>query len=256
MGELGKATRLNRILAGRTRRVLTVAVDHMINYPEKFPQELRRMASTLEQIILGEPDAVTMNKGAAIRLMAPYAGRVPLIIQSMALRPHEPSFADTATVEETLGLGADAIAVAMFVYGETELAYLRHLAEVVRSAAPFGLPVIPHIYPLESGDEKYAIVHDPEHVHYAARVGFEMGADVVKVPYTGDIASFRDIVEDIPVPVLSAGGPRCDSFDEAVALARDVGKTGAAGATMGRNVWGFPDIPEAIRYLKEAINEA
>lgn len=177
MSALGKATRLNRILAGGTRRVLTVAVDHMINYPVKFPPELRRMASTLEQVIAGEPDAVTMNKGAAMRLMTPYAGRVPLIIQSMALRPDEPDFADTATVEETLGLGADAIAVAMFVYGETELAYLRHLAEVVRCAAPLGLPVIPHIYPLESGDEKHAVVHDPEHVHYAARAGFEMGAD-------------------------------------------------------------------------------
>lgn len=256
MSALGKATRLNRILAGGTRRVLTVAVDHMINYPVKFPPELRRMASTLEQVIAGEPDAVTINKGAAMRLMTPYAGRVPLIIQSMALRPDEPDFADTATVEETLGLGADAIAVAMFVYGETELAYLRHLAEVVRCAAPLGLPVIPHIYPLESGDEKHAVVHDPEHVHYAARAGFEMGADLVKVPYTGDVASFRDIVSDIPVPVVSAGGPRCATLEEAAALARDVGRAGAAGATMGRNVWGFPDIPGAIRLLRDAINEA
>ncbi len=250
MSALGKATRLNRILAGGTRRVLTVAVDHMINYPVKFPPELRRMASTLEQVIAGAPDAVTMNKGAAMRLMTPYAGRVPLIIQSMALRPDEPDFADTATVEETLGLGADAIAVAMFVYGETELAYLRHLAEVVRCAAPLGLPVIPHIYPLESGDEKHAVVH------YAARAGFEMGADLVKVPYTGDVASFRDIVSDIPVPVVSAGGPRCATLEEAAALARDVGRAGAAGATMGRNVWGFPDIPGAIRLLRDAINEA
>ena len=136
MSALGKATRLNRILAGGTRRVLTVAVDHMINYPVKFPPELRRMASTLEQVIAGAPDAVTMNKGAALRLMTPYAGRVPLIIQSMALRPDEPDFADTATVEETLGLGADAIAVAMFVYGETELAYLRRLLGPGDAAPP------------------------------------------------------------------------------------------------------------------------
>jgi fructose-bisphosphate aldolase, class I len=252
---LGKATRLNRILAGRTRRVLTVAVDHMINYPIGFPVELRRIAATLGKVIEGKADAVTMNKGTAMRLMEPYAGRVPLIIQSMALRPDEPDFADSATVEETLGLGADAIAVAMFVYGETELAYIRHLAHVVRCAAPFGLPVIPHIYPLESGDEKHTVVHDPEYVHYAARVGFEMGADLVKVPYTGDVASFRDIVSDIPVPVVSAGGPKCPTLDDAVRMARDIGHAGAAGATMGRNVWGFDDIPAAIQRLKAAINE-
>lgn len=227
----------------------------MINYPIGFPVELRRIAATLGKVIEGEPDAVTMNKGAAMRLMEPYAGRVPLIIQSMALRPDEPGFADSAAIEETLGLGADAIAVAMFVYGETELAYIRHLAHVVRCAAPFGLPVIPHIYPLESGDEKHTVVHDPEYVHYAARVGFEMGADLVKVPYTGDVASFRDIVSDIPVPVVSAGGPKCPTLDDAVSMARGIGRTGAAGATMGRNVWGFDDIPAAIQRLKAAINE-
>jgi len=63
-------------------------------------------------------------------------------------------------------------------------------------------------------------------------------------------------VSDIPVPVVSAGGPRCATLEEAAALARDVGRAGAAGATMGRNVWGFPDIPGAIRLLRDAINEA
>ena len=127
--------------------------------------------------------------------------------------------------------------------------------EVVRCAAPYGLPVIPHIYQLESGDERHAVVHDPEHVYYAARVGFEMGADLVKVPYTGDVASFRDIVSGIPVPVVSAGGPKCATLDDAARMARDVGRAGAAGATMGRNVWGFDDIPAAIQRLKTAINE-
>lgn len=255
MTTLGKATRLQRILAGGERKVLTVAVDHMINYPIGFPAGLRSMEHTLAQIVEGGADAVTMNKGIAMRYMAPHAGRIPLIIQSMALRPGEPDFADTATVEEVIGLGADAIAVAMFVYCDEEMAYLRHLSAVVREASRFGLPVIPHIYPLESGDEKHTVVHDPEHIHYAARAGLEMGADLIKVPYTGDVASFRDIVADIHAPVVAAGGPRCATLDEAAAMARDIGKSGAAGATMGRNVWEFPEIPYAIECLKQAINE-
>ncbi len=256
MSDLGKAARLHRILAGHTRRVVTVAVDHMINYPVGFPQGLRNLAHVLARIVEGGADALTMNKGVAMRLMSPHAGRIPLIIQSMALRPEDPIFADTATVEEVLGLGADAIAVAMFVYGDEELAYIKHLSKVVREAEAFGLPVIPHIYPLSSGDERHTILHDPEHIHYAARVGFEMGSDIIKVPYTGDVASFRDIIADIPAPVVAAGGPRCDTLDEAMAMLRDIGQTGAVGVTMGRNVWGFDDIPQVIGQLKKAINEA
>ncbi len=254
MSTLGKSIRLNRILASQKRRVLTVAVDHMINYPVGFPKGLLHMNATLAKIVEGEPDALTMNKGVAMRYWAPYAGQVPLIIQSMALRPDEPDFADTATVEEVIGLGADAIAIAMFVYCDLEMNYLRHLAEVVRIAEPFGLPVIPHIYPLASGDEHNTVLHDAENVFYAARVGLEMGADLIKVPYTGDVASFQDIINTLPVPVVAAGGPRCATLNDAVVMAQDIGRAGAAGATMGRNVWEFDDIPLAIMQLKQAIN--
>ncbi|NLV44528.1 MAG: aldolase [Candidatus Hydrogenedentes bacterium] len=254
MCPLGKTAHLNRILAFRERRVLTVAVDHMINYPLGFPGGLLHMETTLARIIEGGADALTMNKGIALRYMQPHAGRIPLIIQSMALRPEEPDFADTATVEEVVGMGADAIAVAMFVYCNAEMKYLRHLADVVRRAAPFGLPVIPHIYPLASGDERHTVLHDPEHVFYAARVGLEMGADIIKVPYTGNVASFRDIVNTLAVPIVAAGGPRCASLEDAEKMACEIGQSGAAGATMGRNVWEFEDIPQAIQRLKAAIN--
>ncbi|HOH31265.1 MAG TPA: aldolase, partial [Candidatus Hydrogenedentes bacterium] len=77
----------------------------------------------------------------------------------------------------------------------------------------------------------------------------------IKVPYTGDVASFRDIVGAFSAPVVAAGGPRCATLDDAENMACAIGKTGAAGATVGRNVWEFEDIPQAIRTLKRAINE-
>ena len=83
-----------------------------------------------------------------------------------------------------------------------------------------------------------------------------MGADVIKAPYTGDPQSFGDIVAATPVPVVTAGGPRCESLEEVVAMMRDVVRSGAAGSTVGRNVWGFPNIPETIRQLKAALEIA
>lgn len=253
MSDLGKQIRLGRIFSHPSRRILSVAIDHMINYPTHLPPPLRTMEQTLAAIVEGRPDAVTMNKGIAMRLMPPHAGKVPLIVQSMAMRPGDDVFADHASVEEALTLGADAIAVSIFVHCPMEIEFLRHLSRVVEQASRYGLPVIPHIYPLSSGDEKTSVAHDPEAIDYAVRVGLEMGADVVKVPFTGDVASFRDIVSVTPVPVVAAGGPRCETLEEAEAMVRNVAASGAAGATVGRNVWGFVDIPLAISRLKAAI---
>jgi class I fructose-bisphosphate aldolase len=253
---LGKEVRLARIFGNPQRRVLTVAIDHVINYPVGLPEGLRNMPATLAGIVEGGADAVTMNKGIAMRYMAPHAGRIPLIVQSMALRPDEPDYADHATVEEALQLGAEAIAVSFFVHCRQEIGYLRHLSAVVRTAEAFGLPVIPHIYPLSSGDEGSAVVHDPEHVYYAARMGVEMGADVVKVPFTGDADSFGEIVRQMAVPVVAAGGPKSESVEQAAAMLREVARSGAAGATVGRNVWGFPPVAETVRYLRKVFVEA
>ncbi len=253
MSRLGKQTRLNRIFSHPSGRILSVAVDHLINYPIGLPQGLRTMGQTLEQIVAGKPHAITMNKGTAMRFMEPHAGKVPFIIQSMALRPEWSEFAWTAHVEEVAALGADAIAVAMFLKGKSEIRYIDHLARVVRESEQYGLPVIPHIYTLSSGDEKSSMTHDPEDIFYAVRMGLELGADVIKVPYTGDEASFRDIVSVTPVPVVAAGGPKCKTLEEAAHMMRSVARTGAAGATVGRNVWEFPDVPGAIAQLTEAM---
>jgi len=255
MSDLGKRVRLNRILGHPSGRMLSVAVDHLILYPTGMPEALQHMGETVAQVVAGRPSAITMNKGIARRFMGPYAGQVPLIVQSMILRPDEPRHASTVDVEEVIALGGDAIAVAMFVKGAHEIEYMGHLAGVVRAAERFGLPVIPHIYPLSSGDEHSTVTHAPEDVFYAVRVGLEMGADLIKAPYTGDVASFRDIVSQTPVPVVAAGGPRCETLDDAVQMVRDVARAGAAGATIGRNVWGFPDIPQAIERLKRALFE-
>jgi class I fructose-bisphosphate aldolase len=171
----------------------------------------------------------------------------------MALRTKDPGFADHAQVEEVVAMGADAIAVAIFVKNDDEFAYLKRLANTVREAERFGLPVIPHIYPLVDRDGTQAISNTPEDVFYAVRVGLEMGADVIKAPYTGDVPSFADIVADTPVPVVTAGGPQCETLDEALAMLRDIVESGAAGTTIGRNVWGFPDVSETIRQMKAAL---
>jgi|GEM_PF-160118 len=253
MSELGKSIRMQRIFGGTSCPILTVAVDHMITYPEYMPEGLRRIQDTIGAFVEAQPHAITMNKGVAVRVMKSFAGKIPLIIQQMAISFQGTGFAVHASVEEVLALGADSIAVAILVKGPQELDYLQHLGNVVAEAEGFGLPVIAHIYPMKKSDSGYIVSCDPEDVFFAARSGFEMGVDMVKIPYTGNPKSFGQIVALTPLPVLAAGGPRCNDWGDVLTMMRGVGCSGAAGATVGRNAWGREEIVRAVQEMKAAL---
>jgi len=151
-------------------------------------------------------------------------------------------------------LGAEAIAVAAFIRGESESAHLRVIADCVREAARFELPVICHIYPRRFDGGPH-VSFAPEDIAWAARCAVEAGADVVKVPYCGDVAAHSQIVADCPVPVVAAGGPQTDTLEAALAMMSEVVQSGARGATIGRNIWGFERVTAAVEAFKAVIHD-
>jgi len=78
---------------------------------------------------------------------------------------------------------------------------------------------------------------------------------VIKVPFTGDVQSFRKIIATSPVPVVAAGGPRCESLHSALEMMAKVVESGARGATIGRNLWGTPDPTLALRAFRAVIHD-
>jgi class I fructose-bisphosphate aldolase len=248
----GKLVRMNRIFSHPSGRLCSVAVDHFIGYAEGLPEGLRRIRATLAAIAAGGPDAVTMHKGIAASAWGPYAGRIPLILQSTTARPDDSACQQMATPEDAVRLGADAFAVAAFVRGPTEAAHLRTVADCVREAARFEMPVICHIYPRDQANK---ISFAPEDVAWAVRCALEVGVDVIKVPYCGDVRAYAEIVAECPVPVVAAGGPRADSLRSALAMIAEVVQSGARGATIGRNVWGFGETAAAIGAFKAVIHD-
>ncbi len=253
--ELGKSIRLERLFSHPSKRLCSVAIDHFIGYEKGLPCGLTHLGRTLEQIMAGAPDAVTMSKGVAKSLWGPYAGCVPLIISAVQFRVDDSYLECVATPEEVLCLGGDAIAIAIGVRGPREGSYIKLLSDAVEQASRISLPVMAHIYPRDYTGSTPCIVHDPENIMWAVRCGIESGADVIKVPYTGDVASFRDIVASSPVPVVAAGGPKAQSLEEAIAMMRQVVEAGARGATIGRNIWGWPNITQNLLAFKAAIHD-
>jgi class I fructose-bisphosphate aldolase len=252
--DLAKQVRLNRIFAHPSKRLCSVAVDHFVGYQKRLPEGLVSLPEAICKLAAGKPDAITMLKGTAKSAWEPYAGRIPLILQSVCFTADDATIENLARPAEVLRLGADAIAVSLGVRGPNEGKFLKILSQMVEEADGIGLPVIAHIYPRDF-TQGGTIVHDPENILWAVRCGIECGADVIKVPFTGDAASYRQIVASSPVPVVAAGGPRCDSLRSALEMMVKVVDAGARGATIGRNVWGAPDPTRALVAFRAVIHD-
>ncbi|MCG2684041.1 MAG: hypothetical protein L6306_10565 [Planctomycetales bacterium] len=221
-------------------------------YGEGLPDGLRHIGATLAAVVAARPDAVTMHKGIAALAWAPHAGHVPLILQSTIARPDDSACQQIAEPVDAVRLGADAFAVGAFVCGATEAAYLRTVADCVHQAAAFEMPVICHIYPRDANGK---ISFLPEDIAWAVRCAVEVGVDVVKTPYCGDVQAYAQIVADCPVPLVAAGGPKADSLRAALEMVAQIVRSGAHGATIGRNIWGFEQIGAAVHAFKAVIHE-
>jgi class I fructose-bisphosphate aldolase len=250
---IGKLIRLNRIFSHPSGRLCSIAVDHFIGYGDGLPDGLRQIQSTLEAIVAAQPDAITLHRGIATSAWLPFAGKVPLIVQSVICRPDETAYERVVEPEEAVRLGADAIAVVAYVRGATEAKYLRGVSDCVREAARFEVPVICHIYPRNPEDVS-KISFAPEDIAWAVRCAVETGVDVIKTPYCGNLEAHTQIVAASPVPVVAAGGPRQETLESALEMMHEVIQSGARGATIGRNVWGFGRITEAVHAFKAVIH--
>jgi len=251
---IGKLVRLNRLFAHPSGRFCSTAVDHFIGYEQGLPEGLRDFQTTLKAIVSAGPDAVTMHKGIALSAWGPYAGKVPLILQSMIARVDDSSCEALATPEDAVRLGADAFAVAVFLRGSSEGAHLRIVADFVRQAAAYEMPVVCHVYPRDFTAEP-KVSYRPEDIAWAVRCAVETGVDVVKVPYCGDVEAYAQIVKECPLPVVAAGGPKADTLEKALVMMSEVVRSGARGATIGRNIWGFPNISGALMAFKAVIHD-
>lgn len=249
---LGKLVRLNRIFSHPSGNLCSVAIDHFPIYQIGMPQGLRQIGKTLDAIMAGTPDAITMHKGLAKSLWQPYAGKIPFILQTSGVRPDDTAMVSYGSLEEAALLGADAVAVVAFLRNESEAAYLRMVADAVRVSESFGIPVICHCYPR---DKSNVVVYHPEDIAWCVRCILEVGADIIKVPYCGDPIAHKQIVDDCPVTIVAAGGPKTETMHDALNVLREACDAGVRGGTVGRNIWGSGDITGAVRAYKAVIHD-
>ena len=231
---LGTKIRLSRLFSNASGNLFGGAVDHFVGYGNVREGGLADLPGALSRVMAGGPDYVSIQPGAARHLWSDYAGKAALVIQAGCFTADDRIRQLIATPEDAVRYGADALAVAIPVRGNTEGEYIRWLTDTVNAAARFEMPVIAHVYPRDFSDGG-KIVFTPDEIAYAVRIGYETGVDVVKVGYTGDFDSFRET--------------------GALQQTSDALRAGARGAVVGRNLWGHGDTTKAARAFKLVIHD-
>lgn len=249
---IGKKIRLERIINRHTGRTVIAPMDHGVsNGPMKGIIDIDK---TVESISQGGADAILMHKGIVEQGHRGYGKDIGLIVHlsaSTSLAPNPNNKVIVTSVEKAIQLGADAVSVHVNLGSETESEMLQEFGEISETCSYWGIPLLAMMYPR---GQKVENEHDVELVKHAARVGSELGVDIVKTNYTGDPDSFKEVVEGALVPVVIAGGPKVDTDEELLQMVKDSIEVGGAGVAFGRNLFQAENPGKITKAISEVVH--
>lgn len=154
-------------------------------------------------------------------------------------KDEEPYSPQLCTVGEAIRIGASAVGYTVYIGSEHEAKMMQEFSQIEDEAHTAGLPVTMWAYP--RGKHVLGKETDKETVAYGARLALELGADFVKVPYTGDPESFKWVVESAgKTKVLVQGGSK-KTEEQLLEEVKGAMEAGATGAAVGRNIWQSSD---------------
>lgn len=253
MSEIGKRVRIERIMDRDSGNTVIIPLDHGISVgPIKG---LVNLPDMVNRVAKGGANAVLQQKGMVRHGHRGYGRDVGLIVHmsaSTSLGPDPNNKVQVCQVEECLKMGADAVSVHINIGSETESDQLSILGCVSERCNFWGMPLVAMMYPRGKGITN---PNEVEVVAHAARVGAELGADIIKTNYTGDPDTFRHVVEGCPVPVVIAGGPKTETDMELLQMIEGAMAAGARGVAIGRNVFQHEDPVKMTMAIAAIVNK-
>jgi predicted phospho-2-dehydro-3-deoxyheptonate aldolase len=250
---LGKIIRLERIMNRITGRTVIIPMDHGTTLgPIRGIENLK---DTIDKVVAGGANAILMHKGmvgAGHRGSGQDVGLIIHISGSTILGPDPNAKVLVCTVEEAVKLGADAVSIHVNLGADTEGEMLKNFGEVSRVCRDWGMPLLAMMY---TRGKKVTSEFDAKFVKHAARVGAELGADIVKVNYTGSVESFREVVDGCPVPVVIAGGEKMEADRDLLVMVDNALKAGAAGVSIGRNIFQHKDPIRIVSIIGNIVHK-
>ncbi len=231
-GYLRKAARL---FHPRSKRTIILPLDHGLS--EGPINGLEDVGALLQNVRELPVQGIVLHKG----MVMPYAQETRLdqsliIHLSAGTRHGLPSYskAIVCSVLDALRLGADMVSMHINIGNDLEDRMLSDLGACVEEAHQLGLPLLAMIY---ARGGQIVNETDPALVAHSIRIGAELGADVIKVPYSGHQQSFARAVAACPAPIVIGGGPRNGDSKGFSKMLKEVLDAGVSGLCIGRNVF-------------------
>ena len=247
----------------RNGRALFLAYDQGMEHgPADFNDENVDPAKIVEIAESGSPrgeaglfTGLIFQKGIAEKYYQKGVHKTSLIIKlngkTNLVKDDDPYSPQLCTVAFAKELGAVAVGYTLYVGSNHEAQMTSEFATIVEESNKLGIATIGWMYP--RGKSVAGRENSKEIIAYAARLGLELGADMLKLPYTGDCESFKWVVKSAgKCKVVVQGGVKT-SEEQFYQFAKDALSSGAIGLAVGRNIWQDPKPLEIAKQLSEIV---
>lgn len=236
-------------------RALFLAYDQGLEHgPTDFNDENVDPNYILDIAVKGKFNAVILQKGIAENYYTNgFKEQIPLILKlngKTNLVDEDPYSPQVCSVSEAVELGATAVGYTIYVGSKFESEMFKEFSKIEEEAHFGNIPVVAWMYLRGSGLEG----KDPRELcAYAARIGLELGADIIKMKYPESLDTLKWAIESAGrTKVVVSGGDKMEEADF-LELANTVMKSGAIGMAVGRNIWQHPNPLKLSEKLREII---
>lgn len=246
---------------GPDGKTVIVAMDHALTSGQV--SGLARPVSVAQTILQARPDATIASSGTGAA-MTRMPTDVPWFLtadfyatsQWPGVAGDEERHAVLFGARHAASLGAAGLKC-LWVHGRrdgaAQLEGLRAIAGLIEDARVHDVPVM-----VESVLWGRTLAPEREHdgvlVANAARMAFELGADVIKVALPDDVRPLAQVASALPVPIVVMGGPAHDP-KTLFRSVRDALDGGVRGVALGRNVWQHRDPAAMVRALRALVHD-
>jgi len=239
MPSIGKRLRLSR-LTRKDGKTLIVAIDHGI---VGITEGIENVLGVVKKVIEGGADAVLVNFGVARKIIEKFGGSVAIVLTI----PFDPKY-----VELAVKMGVDAVKTTYF--GPVPLLEDKYnkFSAIGQACEEWEIPWVAEVVPV---DDQNKTIFEIEMIKKAARIGSELGGDIIKTAYTGTPSDYRKVIEASLAPIVVMGGPKMENVKDVLQITKDSIDAGAIGGAIGRNIWQHKDPVKMTRAIVSVIHE-
>ncbi len=243
----GMKNRLSQVF-GSDGNCFFLPIDH--GYFQGPTHCLEKPAETIKPL-LPFCDALFVTRGVLRSAIDPVHSK-PIVLRvsggSSVLGEDLANEGITTSIEEIIRLNPSAVGISIFVGSEYEKQTLMNLSELVNNCERYGIPVMAVTAVGKELEKRTA-----RYLALCCRIAAELGARVVKTYWCDK--DFDKVVQGCPVPVIVAGGPKCDTDREVLEFVHDGMQRGAVGINLGRNIWQNANPVPMARALRAIVHE-